>query len=137
MGEAGVQWEPGRMNQRALLIARLNDTNERLGKLEELPRISHSGFEPDSDAATETMNQMDNARERERLLSQGRQIVRAIGRVDSGCYGTCNACSRPIGAARLKALPDAGLCVGCASRREACVTRSRHSAGRSDESLED
>ncbi|MEO7573270.1 MAG: TraR/DksA C4-type zinc finger protein [Acidimicrobiales bacterium] len=36
-------------------------------------------------------------------------------RLDSGTYGVCLRCAEPIGAARLEAVPDAPICVGCAS----------------------
>ncbi len=38
---------------------------------------------------------------------------RALQRVESGEYGTCSVCGKPIGAARLEALPEATTCVNC------------------------
>lgn len=37
-------------------------------------------------------------------------------RASSGAYGTCERCGRPIGDARLEALPATTVCVGCAAR---------------------
>ena len=53
-----------------------------------------------------------NARE---LLAQNE---RAIARIDSGTYGTCESCGEPIGKARLQAFPRATLCVSCKQREE-------------------
>ena len=41
------------------------------------------------------------------------EIDAALSRVDSGTYGTCDSCARPIPEARLEAVPEATLCVGC------------------------
>jgi len=53
-----------------------------------------------------------NARE---LLAQNE---RAITRIDSGTYGTCESCGEGIGKARLQAFPRATLCVKCKQREE-------------------
>ncbi len=41
------------------------------------------------------------------------EIDAALSRVDAGTYGTCEACGQPIPRARLEAIPEATLCVGC------------------------
>ena len=48
-----------------------------------------------------------------------RRIDQAIERLDTGCYGLCTLCQRPIGEARLRALPFAVSCQQCESLREA------------------
>jgi DnaK suppressor protein len=60
--------------------------------------------------------------ERERVLSLtalARQRIddvdAALRRLDSGTYGACRTCRRPIPAARLEAVPEATQCVSCAS----------------------
>lgn len=53
-----------------------------------------------------------NARE---LLAQNE---RALARIDSGSYGVCESCGKPIGKARLQAFPRAVLCVACKQREE-------------------
>jgi DnaK suppressor protein len=53
-----------------------------------------------------------NARE---LLAQNE---RAIARIESGTYGTCESCGEAIGKARLRAFPRATLCVSCKQREE-------------------
>jgi len=40
---------------------------------------------------------------------------RALAKLDEGTYGICDSCGEPIAPARLKAMPDAVLCVECAA----------------------
>ena len=49
------------------------------------------------------------------LLDQGE---RALSRIDAGTYGVCESCGQPIGKARLRAFPQATLCVTCKQRQE-------------------
>jgi DnaK suppressor protein len=53
-----------------------------------------------------------NSRE---LLTQNE---RALSRIETGTYGTCESCGEPIGKARLQAFPRATLCVTCKQREE-------------------
>ena len=48
-------------------------------------------------------------------LDEVRMIQTALGRIDEGTYGACSKCGEPIADARLKAMPHAATCVGCAS----------------------
>lgn len=59
-------------------------------------------------------------RERDLALSaQARlavdEIDHAIAKIGAGTYGRCEGCGQPILKARLKALPQARLCVACKS----------------------
>ena len=45
-------------------------------------------------------------------------IDQAIERLDTGAYGRCTRCQRPISEARLRALPFAVACRECESARE-------------------
>ncbi len=63
---------------------------------------------------------MNIDRERDLALSaQARAAVEdidlALGKIANGTYGTCERCGQPIPKARLKALPQARLCVACKS----------------------
>ena len=49
---------------------------------------------------------------------RARQVEAAIGRIDDEEYGDCLACGAGIGFPRLKAKPEAPLCLGCQSQRE-------------------
>ncbi len=48
-----------------------------------------------------------------------RQINDAIERIDLNQYGCCSACNKPIGTARLSALPYIDTCIDCAQQAEA------------------
>ena len=44
-------------------------------------------------------------------------IRSALGRMERGVYGACEACGKDIAAERLEAVPTARLCIACAQRR--------------------
>lgn len=46
------------------------------------------------------------------------QNERALERIDTGTYGICESCGKPIGKGRLQAFPRATLCVACKQREE-------------------
>ena len=43
-------------------------------------------------------------------------VQRAIQKMDSGGYGTCERCGAEISDARLEAMPATRWCIGCAGR---------------------
>ena len=49
----------------------------------------------------------------EGLLETMHEIDAALERMDSGTYGTCEKCGKPIGDERLDARPVARLCMDC------------------------
>jgi len=42
------------------------------------------------------------------------QIERVLDKLGRDQYGRCEACGRPIGGERLKVVPNAATCIGCA-----------------------
>jgi RNA polymerase-binding protein DksA len=46
------------------------------------------------------------------------QIDRALKKLETGSYGTCDKCGRPIGDERLQVAPFATLCIDCKRRAE-------------------
>ncbi len=44
-------------------------------------------------------------------------VERALAKLDDGTYGACEVCGKPIGDARLEAMPTARRCIACASKR--------------------
>lgn len=46
-------------------------------------------------------------------------IRTALGRVAAGNYGRCEACSAKISEGRLRAVPEAALCISCQRESEA------------------
>lgn len=47
------------------------------------------------------------------------EIDAALGRIERGTFGRCEGCDGAIGRDRLRAIPEARLCVQCASRSDA------------------
>lgn len=45
------------------------------------------------------------------------EVEAALARIAAGAFGRCEACGGAIGKNRLRAVPEARLCIGCASRR--------------------
>ena len=48
-----------------------------------------------------------------------REVDAALARMEAGDYGICSHCEEPINESRLSTLPQATLCVDCASEVEA------------------
>ena len=84
---------------------------EHPGSLEdETSELSFADNHP-GDVATATFDrELDEGLEEgaERRLEQ---IDAALVRIEAGTYGTCEACGRPIGEERLRAVPWASLCI--------------------------
>ncbi|SMH29331.1 transcriptional regulator, TraR/DksA family [Rathayibacter oskolensis] len=55
---------------------------------------------------------------RDALALTERDLAAARQRLETGDYGACAHCGRPIGAARLEARPTAELCIDCARLAE-------------------
>ena len=55
---------------------------------------------------------------RERLVERIERLSAALKRFDDGTYGTCVECAKPIGQARLKAIPEVATCVTCQAKLE-------------------
>lgn len=47
-----------------------------------------------------------------------RQIDEALGRLDEGTFGICEACEKPIPKSRLKVIPYTCLCIECKRNEE-------------------
>lgn len=50
---------------------------------------------------------------------------RALEKLDDGTYGVCDACGSAIARGRLKAMPDAVLCMECAASERRLAPRRR------------
>ena len=63
------------------------------------------------DSGTETFEMEKNVSLLEQVDDELQEIEAAAQRLGRGTYGTCQACGRPIGDARLEAMPATRFCV--------------------------
>jgi DnaK suppressor protein len=77
-----------------------------------LDRDRHQAGEFIDDAATETTCRL-LARLQERDRHALEEIEAAEKRLAGGTFGVCQACAQPIPLERLRAVPEARLCVRC------------------------
>lgn len=61
---------------------------------------------------------------REALMARLRALARAEEKIRQGSYGRCDVCGQPIPSARLRAVPEAVLCVPCADSGARSLTPS-------------
>lgn len=120
----------------------LRNTAERLRRIDS---ASTAGAEPfvqrqtaldviDEVQASETREALFASRER--LLTRIKRLRAAVARLEAGRFGRCLECGAPIGAARLRALPDATTCVACQGRHEQAGALAPLLPHRSFESVE-
>ncbi len=58
----------------------------------------------------------------EQVEAELNDVERAMGKLDDGTYGTCEACGRAIGDERLEAVPTARFCVDDQAKAESEIT---------------
>jgi DnaK suppressor protein len=80
----------------------------------EHPRVSHGA---QTAAATEVSESQRGQQLREREAQHLSLIEGALRRIETGSFGLCQACGKPIAPERLEALPWAKDCVGCHGKK--------------------
>lgn len=105
-----------RTEARQILHAQLNELLKRHEVLENhLTNRDREVPQDWSDQATfrendEVLEQLDD-----KARAEIEAVRAALARVDDGSYGTCAKCGGDIADGRLKVLPAAALCTGCAA----------------------
>jgi len=66
------------------------------------------------DGTTEAVRRLTEVGVGNSLESSHARVLRALEKLDDGTYGACDACGRPIAAARLRFSPESVLCIDCA-----------------------
>jgi DnaK suppressor protein len=78
-----------------------------------------SGLNYDSNFADSSQVTAERG-EAERLATELRETLdevdAALARLEDGSYGTCEACGKPIGVARLEAMPATRFCIEHAAK---------------------
>jgi DnaK suppressor protein len=84
-------------------------------------RLGDSATEAGDDEA-DTSSKLFEREQQLALSNNTRELLEqtehALARIESGTYGVCESCGKPIGKARLQAFPRATLCVACKQRQE-------------------
>ena len=101
---------------RAALEEHRKQTQARVEGLARRPELgSAQGFgKRIGDGTTEAISRLTDIGVGHSLESTLARTERALGKLDEGSYGTCDACGRPIPAERLRAMPDSVMCMACA-----------------------
>jgi RNA polymerase-binding transcription factor DksA len=71
-----------------------------------------------ADAGTETFEREKDISILSGIEAELADVERALRLLSEGMYGTCEACGRPVGAARLEARPATRFCIEDQSRME-------------------
>ncbi|MBB3981370.1 RNA polymerase-binding protein DksA [Sphingobium fontiphilum] len=95
-------------DRRAQLLAHVASLEADLGQPMEAD-FAEQAVEREDDEALDRLSRVE--------LAEIGQIDRAIERIDQGAYGVCIECGEPIAPARLAALPEAAMCMECATGR--------------------
>ncbi len=103
---------------RELLEERINNLMGSAGEtLDTLSKSDDTFPDPLDRAMSESSRSIElRKRDRERKLIQ--KIKEAIQRTEDGTYGICEDCGEEISANRLKARPEATLCINCKEEQE-------------------
>jgi DnaK suppressor protein len=99
------------------LTARRASMRERLATLAKRPELGEAqGFgKRIGDGTTEAITRLTDIGVGRSLEESLLRTERAIAKLDDGTFGMCDACGEAIAPARLRAMPDSVLCIGCAA----------------------
>ena len=94
--------------------------------LEDLLASTASGAKPvtlrDNTGRLSRMDEMHNQSillaNRNLTKNRLKQVIMAVIRIDQDTYGYCRVCEEPISFARLKAYPEADMCLKCKGESE-------------------
>ena len=102
------------LDERAVVLRDIESLRREFDQVVEASASSNADDEHDPEGATIAFERQQTAA----LLEQARRrladIDAALARRETGNYGVCEGCGRPIGAERLAARPAARTCIDCA-----------------------
>jgi DnaK suppressor protein len=107
MSEEAMQ----RLLSRREVLRRLHERNT--ASAQEIDQTAEPDW-PDRAKIDESARVLATLREAERKEID--DIDAALVRITAGTYGRCQACGGAIGSQRLRALPEARLCLACTAR---------------------
>jgi DnaK suppressor protein len=102
------------LEERVAALAQIEALTREFDGVVAASRASNADDEHDPEGATIAFERQQVVA----LLEQARRrladVEAALARRDSGSYGTCETCARPIAPERLAARPAARTCIDCA-----------------------
>lgn len=99
------------LKQREHLTKELEDLKVDIKPADE--RREGSSFGKREEEATQAMEFEKRLALEKQLSDSLSKVNRAIQKYETGTYGICDQCGKPIEPARLEALPSATLCLSC------------------------
>jgi DnaK suppressor protein len=102
------------LDLRTEVLGRLNLAGAELDQLKSARTDSTADDEHDPEGSTLAMDWSRIVGLTDAASARLDEIDTALERVSAGTYGFCLNCGKPIGDARLEALPAAELCIVCA-----------------------
>ncbi len=109
------------------LHARRDHMRERVAVLAHRPELgSAQGFgKRIGDGTIEAVSRLTEIGVGDSLESALARTERALAKLAEGTYGRCDGCGNPIAPARLQAMPNGVLCLGCAASQRRVRPRRR------------
>jgi RNA polymerase-binding transcription factor len=103
---------------RDTLTAKLAEIDEHMAAMERKPvdQGSISFGKRIGEGTSVAVDRLAQVAVHDQLQVTRADVVRALGKLDEGSYGTCDVCSKSIPQGRLEALPWAVLCVEDAAK---------------------
>jgi DnaK suppressor protein len=95
-----------------ILLVKQEELQQRITNTQAAEREETKGGQDDNAQLREASEIRDDLDD-EAAAELG-EVQQALVRLDAGQYGACASCGKPIGEARLKAVPYAALCITCA-----------------------
>lgn len=107
------------LTQRDELDQQLKDIEEAAFNATQSEMSGEVGYDEDyADAGSATFEREKDLSIVNNVLDMLGKVNKALEKIDEGSYGVCENCGEPIELARLKALPNALLCLKCKRSEE-------------------
>jgi RNA polymerase-binding transcription factor DksA len=100
------------------LLREYDNITRRLGTLMDKGKAMWNEYgSKDEENAAEVAEFQDTLSLEKNLTKSKTDIEAALAQVDSGTYGICQNCGKPIEPERLKVMPAAATCVSCVKKQ--------------------
>lgn len=107
-------------NVKKVLLNQQKKVEEELKAIEEADPVNdREGLAESSEPGTDSWMAEVHSRAvaaKQSLLDMLTKTKKALNNINSGKYGKCEKCGKPIETERLEAMPTATLCIACSKR---------------------